>query len=330
MQQDFLILGAGLAGLSCAQHLQQEGYRVTLLDKARGPGGRLASKRLEGWQFDMGAQYFTARSDDMQQALQTWLARGWVAPWQGNFAHWHNQEWQNHTGAPRYVGQPRMSALSRGLCADLTLLAGQAVTHLEHHQGEWQVSLADGTRQAARGLISTLPLPQLRKLLEPIPALHKGICPQLPNADYQACWALAYRCTGPWPSKYASISLHGHPLLDFIAYENSKPGRGQGCVVSVQCNPVFSAAHLDISQAELSHLVLQSLTEILGQPLQVEDNYAHRWLYARAMPATEPSQCLWLPDIRFGAAGDIFSAGKVEGAWLSGLALARRIVANPD
>ena len=59
------IIGAGLAGLSCAQALVQAGYQVHVFDKSRGPSGRMSTRRAEDhagpWQCDRGAQYFTAR-----------------------------------------------------------------------------------------------------------------------------------------------------------------------------------------------------------------------------------------------------------------------------
>ncbi|MFY9458131.1 MAG: FAD-dependent oxidoreductase, partial [Aquabacterium commune] len=53
------VVGAGLAGLSCAQALRSAGLQVTVLDKSRGVAGRMSTRRGEGWQADHGAQYFT-------------------------------------------------------------------------------------------------------------------------------------------------------------------------------------------------------------------------------------------------------------------------------
>ncbi|MGA8880775.1 MAG: FAD-dependent oxidoreductase, partial [Azonexus sp.] len=55
------LIGAGIAGLSCATALQQAGLKVSLFDKGRGPGGRMSTRRGDDWQCDHGAQYFTAR-----------------------------------------------------------------------------------------------------------------------------------------------------------------------------------------------------------------------------------------------------------------------------
>ena len=48
---DVLIIGAGLAGLSAANELQLAGYRVLVVDKGRGLGGRLAGRRIGGATF---------------------------------------------------------------------------------------------------------------------------------------------------------------------------------------------------------------------------------------------------------------------------------------
>ncbi|MCP5326080.1 MAG: FAD-dependent oxidoreductase [Oceanospirillaceae bacterium] len=330
MQQDILILGAGMAGLIAARQLQSTGYRVTLLDKARGPGGRLASKRLDGWQFDMGAQYITASSTHMQAHTQQWLEAGWLAPWQGEFVHWQHGQWQTHTGAARFVGQPRMSALSRGLSENLELDCGQPVTHICRQEGIWQVSLASGRRYTAPLLISTLPLPQLQHLLNLEPELARHITPHLPDAHYAPCWALGYRLAQPWPCRHVSISLQGHPLLDFICHENSKPGRDGDSIISVQCTAAFSQKHLEVDKTELAQLVWQAVEEITGQHMPVAEHYAHRWLYARTQPASASESCLWLAELGFGAAGDIFTAGKVEGALISALQLAEKIIQTCD
>lgn len=325
--QRILILGAGISGIMAGKTLQAQGYQVTLIDKARGPGGRLATKRLADWQFDMGAQYITGSSPMMQNLLQEWAQQGLVSPWQGNFAFWQDHAFHPHQGAPRYVGTPRMSALSRGLGAELNLCCGQAVTRLQHHHQHWQVTLADGSQHSADILLSTIPQPQLRNLLASAPDL-AGIDPQLPAGTYQPCWAIGYRLHNPWPAPFDSISFKDHALLDIVCAESSKPGRQTDPVLSVHCNATFSAANLDIHPDELSQQVLHTLQELLGAPLLVQDYHTHRWLYAKAHPSTastDKAPCLWLPEWQLGVGGDIFSAGKVEGAVTSGLALAAAV-----
>ena len=104
--QDVAIVGAGLAGLSCAKSLAAYGVRVTLFDKGRRPGGRLATRRVEVagqvFSFDHGAQYLTARGPGFAAVLDA-----------ANAAVWPDGE--------RRVGMPRMSAVSRALADGLSL-----------------------------------------------------------------------------------------------------------------------------------------------------------------------------------------------------------------
>ncbi|GAA3955479.1 phytoene desaturase family protein [Hymenobacter algoricola] len=56
--QHVLVIGAGFAGLSAATSLAQRGYRVTILEKNEGPGGRARVFRAEGFTFDMGPSWY--------------------------------------------------------------------------------------------------------------------------------------------------------------------------------------------------------------------------------------------------------------------------------
>ena len=70
------VIGAGLSGLACARLLSEAGTRVRVFDKARGPGGRMATRRQGDLRFDHGAQYFTVRDPSFRRALEQWQADG--------------------------------------------------------------------------------------------------------------------------------------------------------------------------------------------------------------------------------------------------------------
>jgi renalase len=80
------VIGAGIAGLSCATQLQEAGLKVSVFDKSRGPGGRMSTRRGDDWQCDHGAQYFTARDADFQAEVARWQAAGVAALWQPRLA----------------------------------------------------------------------------------------------------------------------------------------------------------------------------------------------------------------------------------------------------
>ena len=75
----YAVIGAGIAGLSCARALAASGVHVTVFDKSRGSGGRMSTRRGEGWACDHGAQYFTARDPLFQAELARWQAAGVAA-----------------------------------------------------------------------------------------------------------------------------------------------------------------------------------------------------------------------------------------------------------
>ena len=116
------VIGAGLAGLSCAQHLQKAGCRVTVFEKARGPGGRMSTRRADHWQCDHGAQYFTIRDNAFREEVARWEAAGVAALWKPKIAIIGRARAEPDSVA-RFVGVPRMSAPAAWLAAGLRVAA---------------------------------------------------------------------------------------------------------------------------------------------------------------------------------------------------------------
>ena len=86
------------------------GHEVVLFDKGRSPGGRLATRRIEGARLDHGAQFFTVRTDEFQQHVDRWTADGLVYEWCRGFS-------ADGDGYPRYAVRGGMNALAKHLAS---------------------------------------------------------------------------------------------------------------------------------------------------------------------------------------------------------------------
>jgi phytoene desaturase len=58
IRETVIVIGAGVAGLSAACHLAKAGYKVQVLDKNSGPGGRMRQLHVQGFVFDMGPSWY--------------------------------------------------------------------------------------------------------------------------------------------------------------------------------------------------------------------------------------------------------------------------------
>ena len=67
MHTDVLIVGAGLAGLSAAIHLESQGVDVTVIESSDRAGGRVASDVIDGFICDRGFQLINAKYPALEE-----------------------------------------------------------------------------------------------------------------------------------------------------------------------------------------------------------------------------------------------------------------------
>jgi predicted NAD/FAD-dependent oxidoreductase len=159
--QDVLVIGAGITGLICASELQAAGQRVLVLDKGRGPGGRMSTRWGMGEaRIDHGAQFFTVREARWGKWVERMRAAGVVKEWFRQ-APWDN----NPAGYPRYCGVDGMNAVPKYLAADLELVRSCRIVSLQRVEGIWIAESGEGERYAGRELVLSAPLPQAWTLL---------------------------------------------------------------------------------------------------------------------------------------------------------------------
>jgi renalase len=317
------IIGAGIAGLSCAQTLVDAGHEVTLFDKGRGPGGRMSTRRvatdLGEASFDHGAQYFTARDKGFVKVVDGLVADGAVGIWQGNLVRLA----QDGTTKPLanehlYVGVPGMNGVVRALAQGLDVTWGMRVHALTKIQPTWHLTSEKG---ADLGLfdqvVCAVPAEQVPQLLEDhapaLVAMARGV-------TFLPCWTGMFAFEAPLACPFDAMRLTGHAMIDFIAANHSKPGRIGPSSYVVQAHADWSNAHLEESAEVVATQLLAGLLSLMDNRPGALVSTAHRWRYAKVEVEHGPGFG-FDQDAGIGVCGDWLSGPRVESAWLSGCAL---------
>lgn len=301
------IIGSGITGLTCARALVQAGLSPVFLDKGRGVGGRLATRRAEGGlQFDHGATVLPAQGAGFAALLEGAEGAGAAARWQGG-----------------HVGLPGMSGLARYLARGTDLRQGVTVTGLTTGPKGCTVA-TDGEVMDFDRVVLTLPAPQALRLL----GADHVLAPALSAVRMVPCLTLMAAFAGR--SAAPDIIAGGGPDAPFarILRDSAKPGRGAGAEAWVaQAGVALSRAHLERDMADVTAILLPLLATAIGRAGQDAIHaVSHRWRFALTeTPLGEP--LLADPSGRLLLGGDWCLGATAEDGWTSGTALAKRLLA---
>lgn len=310
MAKPILIIGAGITGITCARALACAGHPVRVVDKGRGIGGRLATRRVgEDMAFDHGAQYFSARSAAFDEVLREAEAAGAIARWpEGDPDH------------ATYVGTPGMNALIKHMASALTVSQQVEITAIRDSGDGWITEYTGGSIEAPH-LVSTVPVIQARTLLGHVPGIGEALAP----VKVAPCWALMITFESP-PAAIPERILPKTGPIAWVARNSAKPGRPDAECWVAHATPEWSATNLEIDRETIADRLTEALAEVFGGALPpIRHVAAHRWRYANTVaPLGRP----FLLGRNLHIGGDWCLGARVRHGFESGLAIAQDILAQ--
>lgn len=346
------VVGAGMAGVACARTLLQAGHQVTLIEKSRGYGGRMATRETAFGTFDHGAQYFTARDARFARVLLD--VQGIVRPWSASTVRVLDERGSILASAPpprepHYVAKPGMNALVSHWAQPIALpeqFGGLPARSILQHRvmrierdaldaSQWQLRTDDLSVEGEEGhevlggfdrVILAIPHMQALELLT-TSGLSPGWQSQLQAITVAPCWTLMVAfpnamqpgMKGFGPHWNAARSVHHR--ISWLTREGSKPGRGGIERWTIQASPDWSARHLNDSAERVQAKLLKAFAEVTGIRAQPSHVQTHRWHYAQTQQPLGQSH-LYDPAQGLGLCGDWCLGHRVEDAFVSGLELA--------
>ncbi len=322
MNQRVAVIGAGVAGLCAARTLLERGRDVVVFDKARGVGGRASVRRAAPFAFDHGAQYFTVRDERFARVVATWRTAGVVTEWAGRIAVLCDGVTRFSDSTTRYVGVPTMNAITRALADGLDVVLRTRIEQVTPVGNTWQLLRDDGTDLGRfDSLVLALPAPQAAALL----AGQSPLASQADACELTPCWAVMLGFAGALAAPFDGAFVHQSPLT-WIARNSAKPARPTPEAWVLHASPGWSAQHVADDPAQVVTALTTEFLRLVDEPgRQPAFSTAHRWRYAQP-PAPLDVGCLWQASAGLAVCGDWCQGARIEGAYLSGLAAAERVL----
>ncbi len=329
------IIGAGLSGLTCARVLERASVRVTVLDENPTPGGRMQSSSIAGdLHADLGTRSFFVRDERFARQVHDWQQRGLVATWAPSLVNIRQpgHAEQGQFRSVRHVGTPTMQAptldLARSIAGRVRFEQNRRIDAIHRTSGGWVLRDDSGRSDRFDAVVLAVPSPRAAKLLAELPHLH-ALASAVPMTP---AWATAAVFRDRIPIGFDAANVHvgarcEHAgVLAWMDRESSKPGRPGDELWLLHAGEQWSASHRDDDPAEVGRRMVEAMFAAAAIP-PVEPVAVHAHLWPHAFPVAPLCDgCLFDETLSVGACGDWCMGSRVEGAYLSGLAMAARLL----
>ena len=288
----------------------------------------MATRYADDYEFDHGAQFFTARTKAFQTFLQPLIDDGVVTDWQAQFAEFDRdriavlRSWDD--AYPHYVGNPRMNSIGKALSHGLTVVLGTAITSIARLKNGWQLTDATGQESGPFDwLILTAPASQTAAIGASYPDL-VAFCDE---RKMLGCYALMLGFLKPLDFAWQAALVRNSDV-SWISVNSSKPGRKGLFTLVAHSTNAWADAHIDRDERAVLEHLFDSVASVTGNDLKsVGHRQLHRWRFANATTQAGPGLFL-RDDIGLAACGDWCVRGRIEAAFTSANDLGNILVAR--
>ena len=317
------IIGAGLAGLNLAR-LLGELADVIVFEKSDKVGGRLATLNEQGFSFDHGAQFFTAKDPAFQTFVKELEIHHAVEQWHARFVELkfgeiHSERtWDKDF--PHYVGSPAMNSIAQYLAQNIDIRYKHLITDIKKIKSHWFLKTENSEFGPFDWLIIAIPAEQANDLLP------KNLSPKITLQDVkmQPCFTLMLGYENEsffdWDAAFVSDSI-----LSWVSVNSSKPNRGKPLTIIVMSTNEWADENSFQPDPVIIREMLNELTKISSKTLKKASFIKlKRWKYANAR---RQEQALEIIDYSSNLAlcGDWCISGRIESAFMSSLNLANKL-----
>lgn len=315
MKKKVAVIGAGISGICVAKELSNIAD-VVVFEKSRGYGGRMSTRTLGDYEFDHGAQYFTAKTEEFKYFTESLRINGVVDIWKPKLVSISRNNPKIHSEIKDdnafYVPNPKMSSLCRYLVSGLDVRLQTKIDKIKRGNGAWALYTDEEKIEEFDWVISAIPSHQVVEIMPELFSQKESVC----NIKMQACYALMLGFKNALDIKWDAAKISGYDL-SWVAINSSKPRRSSNYTIIAHSTNSWAQDNIDKPLDEVKIHLLSQLSEILGiNPNLAEEVDLHRWRYANISSQRTEAAFIDFKN-RLAACGDWCIEGRIEAAFNS-------------
>ena len=253
------IIGAGIAGLTAGKILAEAGHDLTILEKSRGYGGRMATRyagKSNQTKLDHGLSWFVPESPEFKAFTADMLEKKLLKVWGKNFLFFDGDELlssnPNNDNPVKYTAADGMNSIGKYLSRWVDVKTEAKVgglTYIGSHRRKkrpWMINMSSARTFEADAVILATPAPQaygiINTTIDEVDTLK--IIREIDEINYEHVTSLMLGFGKRDIPDWQGIVCKNSPI-SFISNEASKREEEQECSLVVHASPAFSSAHRD-------------------------------------------------------------------------------------
>lgn len=335
-----IVIGAGVAGLACARELTRRGVPVRVLERARGVGGRCATRRVAGQPADFGVPMLHATTREFGNELRELPAAGEVPGWPDRLREPRLacQPDAFRPGSLRLARRDGVSEFPKHLARGLDVRLNTRVVRLEPAGDRTRAVAEDGTAHEARFVVVAAHLPRTLELVEPLAREWPGAAPkleQLRRVEGVRCLTViaGYPPGTPDPGFDLWYPLET-VMIHALSHDSTKREHPAHRVLVIQSRDRWARLVEELAPDQWRDELLWETAELLGPWARLpEFSHVHRWSWARLRRGDGVGDVMTLESPEGAAVslcGEAFAPHPgVEAAFISGVAIGEQIANLP-
>ncbi len=309
------IIGTGLSAIFSAIHLRKNtDLEINLFDKARGLGGRLATRRAEDGKFDHGAQYFSIERISNLPEIQMLINEGIIS---------------NIEDKDIYFSPDGMTNIAKKLLMDFNIFKEHKLVSIDKENENYKLFFENGSTFNSDYIIMSCPMPQSLEILNKSKIdFDNNLIKALEDLNYFPCIVVMIKSEIKLPNLDKHIGTDvDSKNISWIGDNYRKKVSSIENYYTIQCSPEFSYENFENEYDETNEKLKHDMEKIFGSNYQILSN--HKWRYSIPKNFYQGDNSLVINEKDFlGLCGDIFTNGRFDGAITSGLSIADKFLKN--
>ena len=310
------IIGAGMTAFALSNMLKNK-FKLSIYEKSRGVGGRMATRRADPFIFNHGAQYFKITTESFKQFLNPLIQKKIIKPWIANFVEINkdimvkNNNWTLATG--HFRGHPKMNSVLKYFSQFFKVNLSVKVKKVKKINNNWYIHDSNGNSFGPFDwVVFTIPPLQAAEILNKNFKYFNIIS----NIKMKSCYSLMLGFN-EIKSIGFDVALITNGDVGWFSKSITKSNNKKFTNILINSSYDFAEKNILSSKTQVEKYLIKKASDILKVQL---NNYEHKaihfWRYAINEECNKYGSFLD-SNLKIVVCGDWCTNGSVEGAFLS-------------